>query len=129
MVPKLPFRDKVTFYETTKNAYGADNLDHVTNLSEMDGLLVQSLAVTHANNRDGITSSSVLHLPADDDFLRSKHYRIEGMAVSVTPWGAEEAVQFFRIVSVNIARQTLFSGKVTHIECQLQKLAGVINAS
>lgn len=129
MAPKLPFRDKVTFYETTKNAYGADNLDHATNLSEILGLLVQVTGFSHAGNRDAITSTSVLHLPADDRFLKGKNYRLEGLAVSVSPWGAEDIVQQFRIISVTPARQSLFSGKVTHIECQLQKLAGVKNAS
>jgi hypothetical protein len=122
MAPRLPFRDTVTFYDTTKNTYGTDVATECQ-VATMGGLFVQVLSNSHTANQDAITSQSSVHLPPDNAYILANYVRLEGMVVSISLFEAPDVVQFFRITSCTIARDVLLGNRLQHIECILKKIA------
>lgn len=118
MYPTLNFNETVTIYPVTHNDYGKDVLGDG---EEMLGMFEQTTGFEHSNNQDAVTGTSRVYLPPDNDFIIDHHYRLEGMVIKVNPFDAEDADQYFRIVSVTPGRDILRSNKVRHIECELSK--------
>lgn len=119
MYPTLKFKDRVTVYTVTPDDYGKD----VPGEGEvMLGLYVQNTTFLHTNNQDGVSGTSRLYLPANTNFMKDNHYRLEGMLVKVNPFGEDAAYQYFRIIDVIPARDILNRNRVRHVECELQKV-------
>lgn len=115
---RMRFSDTVTLYDVTEDGYGDKTLDEGT---EVPAAFEQIISKPHGDNQDAIVSSSRLYLPADDEFLVSRGYRLEGLLAKVNVLEGVDTQQFFRITTVSPIRDTLLNNEVTHVECDLDK--------
>lgn len=124
----MDYKDEVRFYETASGNYGQDVLGDPLNREVIRGLLVQRTGF--ANNRfDTATADNQLFLPGDDEWLADNYLRLEGMVVSVSPFGADHTEQLFRVTRVVPARDLLLDAQVQHLELELTLLAEVEGVS
>jgi len=122
----LAIRDPITLVATTSDEYGAEVLDEQAHLLAAIDL---NTGYSHGANQTAVTSDAIVYISPENEFVQDNFYRLEEMLVVIDLFNTPESRSWYKITSVNVARDTQLCNKIDHLELMLKKTSEVLDIS
>lgn len=118
----LTYKDTITIYDMAADGYGDES---VQESAVVPCLFLQSTMFSHTSNADNITSDAHVYLDPENEFLKSRAYRIEGMLIKAGEFGEAEKDKWYRINVVRVGMDKLLTNNIDNVHCYLDKSRGI----
>lgn len=112
--------DLVTLVVTSPNEYGTEVLESE---AEIDAAIDLSTGYSHGANQDAITSDARVFVSPLSDFVKANFYRLEELLVKIDLFDTPDNMAWYKVDSVNVARDTQLCNEIDHLELVLKKTA------
>lgn len=122
----LKMNDTITLVATQPDEYGTEEVESE---AEVRAAVDLSTGYSHGANQDAVESDAVAFLSPEDEFVSDNFYRLEEMLVSIPLFGTPERRTWYKVVSVNVARDTQLCNEIDHLELLLKKTAPLPESS
>lgn len=116
----ITLKDVVQLAETTSDGYG-DKV--VTVLTDVNALFLQSSGNSHSNNTEIVNSDAHVYLDIDNEVLKDRGYRIEGMYIIANLFGADDAKSWYRVSRVVVGQRKLLDNNVDNVHAFLREVS------
>ena len=92
-------------------------------------IFIQELGFSNIRNQELLDADAIMYVDTNDEFISDNHYRLEGMYVLISPFGASAAESWYRVGSVSVNRDHLLSNGIDNVACILKKAEPVPGVS
>lgn len=124
---KLIYNDCATFVEVQSQGYSKNKLPKM--YDNVPVIFIQNTGMNRTNFQDGITADAICFADPDNEFIKSKHYRLEGLYVLDPLFDISEDEAWYKIEGVTINRDHLLENEIDNIELRLKKTKKIPNVS
>lgn len=116
----ITMKDNCQIAQISTDGYG----DRTVNiLTTVDCLFLQSTGSSHSGNVDLATSDAHVYLDIENDEIKGRGYRLEGMYLLINPFGANDNQSWYKIFRVVVGQRKLLNNQVDNVHAFLQKAA------
>jgi hypothetical protein len=122
----INYDDEITIALTEPNAYGTEQ---VVEQAQVMAAIDLSTGYTHGGNQDAVTSDATVFISATEQFAIDNYNRLEECLVIIDLFGTPETRAWYKVVQVNVARDTQLCNDIDHLELSLKKTAEVYDVS
>lgn len=124
---RLNYNELATFVIAESDGYRGSRA--MAEQHSVDCIFIQSISFSNSSQQETRDADAIIFPNPDDAFISENFYRLEGMYVMVSPFGASGAISWYRIESVTINRDHLLTNSIDNIECLLKKTEAVSGVS
>jgi hypothetical protein len=118
MISNLP--DVVTIAEGVGGGYGDSK---IRILGQVDALFLQSFSRSHAANVDVNDADAHVYLDTENEIVKSRAYRLEGMYINANPFGGVDNNSWYKVTRVPVGQRKLLDNDVDNVHCFLKATA------
>lgn len=116
----IVMKDSCQLAEISTDGYGDREVEILTTIP---CLFLQSTGNSHSNNVELATSDAHVYLDIENDAVKGRGYRIEGMYLLVNPFGADSEESWYKITRVEVGQRKLLTNEVDNVHAFLQKVS------
>jgi hypothetical protein len=116
----IRMKDICQLAQLSEDGYGDRTVE---TLATVDCLFLQNTGYTHANNTNLSTSDAHVYLDIENEEIKSRGYRLEGIYLLINPFSADENESWYKISSVVVGQRKLLNNEVDNVHAFLQKVA------
>lgn len=122
----LDYKDVLNIYSTQLSAdgYGTEFRGDTANVN---GLFLVNTGWQHTNFQTNTTSDAEAYLDPNNEFIKSRGYRIEGMYITYQREGEDGTGSWYKITQVIVGEDKLLGNGVDNVNVQLKKSSEVPN--
>lgn len=117
----LEYKDTIEIYEVVSDGYG----DESGTPHSVPALFLVGTGTNHSNNQDNILADAHAYVDPENEFLKSKAYRIEGMLIKANPFNGPDTEAWYRITMARVGQDKLLTNQIDNIHIYLQKARGI----
>lgn len=123
----INYPDSATFYSVVPAGYGANK--QVIEAEEVPIIFVQSTGYVKTGNAENIDADAIAYADPENAFILETHFRIEGMYIKCSPFGAEDDVSWYKVTKASVFKDHLLENQVDNVELQLKKATALPGVS
>lgn len=120
----IQYKDPITLVLTEPDEYGTEVLSDQADIMAAIDL---NTGYTHGNNQDAVVSDAIAFISPDNQFVQDNYNRLEEMLVLIDLFNTPDNRAWYKIVQVNVARDTQLCNKIDHLELLLKKTSRLAN--
>lgn len=114
----LDLQDTILLVATAPDEYGTE---HIDDQAEVQAAIDLNTGYSHSGNQDAVTSDAVAFISPSNSFVQDNFYRLEEMLVAIDLFDTPDQRAWYKVSSVNVARDTQLCNKIDHLELLLKK--------
>lgn len=122
----LEYGDQVQLIITGVDGYGTEI---VADEATVAAAVELTTGRSHSRNQDSVTAAARAYVDPDDPFVQKYFYRLEGALVIAQLFGAALGQSWYRVTSVEVARDHQLSNEIDNVLLTLSKSAGIQGVS
>lgn len=113
-------KDTCQLAKISTDGYGDREVEILTTI---DCLFLQSSGNIHSGNVDLASSDAHVYLDIENEEIKSRGYRLEGIYLLINPFGADNNESWYKISRVVVGQRKLLNNDVDNVHAFLQKVA------